>query len=61
MTKDVGVANTGAEREVDALVGPVFTDVLNGKAVSRQALTEVAAAGQVKVNAFWASLPSTAK
>ncbi len=61
MTKDVGIANTGADREVDALVGPVFADVINGRAVSRQALTEVAAAGQVKVNAFWASLPSTTK
>ena len=25
MAKDVGVPNTGADREVDALVGPVFS------------------------------------
>ena len=61
MTKDVGIANTGADRDIDPLTTAVFNDVLNGKQVSRQGLTEAAAAGQQKVNAFWASLPSTTK
>ena len=46
MTKDVGVANTGADREVDTLVGPVFTAILNGAQVSRQGLTEVPPPGR---------------
>jgi hypothetical protein len=61
MTKDVGVANTGADREIDPLATTVFNDVLNGKQASRQGLSDAAAAAQQKVNAFWASLPSPGK
>jgi ABC-type glycerol-3-phosphate transport system substrate-binding protein len=61
MAKDVGTPNTGADRDVDALVGPVFTAVLNGTQVARQALMDVAAAAQQRVNAFWASVPSTTR
>ena len=61
MAKDVGIPNTGADREVDTLANTVFADALNGKTVARQGLTEAAMAGQQKVNAFWTSLPSTTK
>jgi multiple sugar transport system substrate-binding protein len=61
MTKDVPIPNTGVDRDVDALVSPLFTDVLNGKQVARQGLTDAAAAAQLKVNAFWASVPTPRK
>ena len=61
MARDVGIANTGVDRDLNVLVNTMFADVLNGKAVSRQALTEAAAAGQQKVNAFWASISSATK
>src|SRR5262245_6922532 len=56
MARDVGIANTGVDRELNTLVNTTFADVLNGKSASRQARTEAAAAGQQKVNAFWASI-----
>lgn len=61
MAKDVGIPNSGADRDVDTLVAPVFTGALNGTVVVRQGLTEVAAASQQKVNAFWATVPNTTK
>jgi multiple sugar transport system substrate-binding protein len=57
MARDVGVANTGADRDIDPFATAVFNDALNGKQVARQGLTESAAAAQQKVDAFWASIP----
>jgi multiple sugar transport system substrate-binding protein len=57
MAKEVFLPNTGIDKDVDTIWTPVWNDALAGKQVARQGLTEAAAAGQQKVNAFWASVP----
>jgi ABC-type glycerol-3-phosphate transport system substrate-binding protein len=61
MAREVGIANTGVDGEIDQIVDPLFTDVLSGKQVARQGLQQAAVTAQQRVDAFWASVPKSAK
>ncbi|MGH2371229.1 MAG: extracellular solute-binding protein, partial [Chloroflexota bacterium] len=61
MAKEVGIPNTGVDKEIDQIVDPLFTDVLSGKQVARQGLQQAAVTAQQRVDAFWASVPKSVK
>jgi multiple sugar transport system substrate-binding protein len=61
MKADTWFANSGADAQINALIGTMTDDVMAGKTSAQAALQDAATAGQMEIDKFWARVPAGSK